>query len=276
LTHARFLARLSIRFKSASGGKEVSVTVPVSKIQNVEPLKDYIGESAIRSEADSSFQQFLEDEQKRLSLLFSPVSGFNFSSLFEYGGSTFQESSQADTSIANIFSDIASNASDNSFGNKQFEVNLPINTQTQNNAFNPIDGLIKPTYSLLQTLLAKSGWFIPNLESRPAFYLAQMQGNLLSKLDLQSLVDKIVSQVNLVKEKGKIEFSLGLKPDDLGQILLTLISRSGMISIEIQAAEETRKMMEAQRDKLMLALKKANVNVSEIKISRIKEANQNV
>jgi flagellar hook-length control protein FliK len=126
---------------------------------------------------------------------------------------------------------------------------------------------------MLQELLAKTGWLSPNLEASPLFFRAQMEGKLLSKLDLQHLVDQILAQVRLVKEKGKTELTIGLKSDDLGEIILTLTAKSGMISIQIQAPEEIRKQLEALRKELEIALKKANVNLAEIKIEKIKEEN---
>ncbi|MBU0672779.1 MAG: flagellar hook-length control protein FliK, partial [Candidatus Margulisbacteria bacterium] len=120
----------------------------------------------------------------------------------------------------------------------------------------------------------QTGWLTPNIEAQPQLYLAQLQGKLLSKLDLQSLVDEIISQVNLVKEKGKVELTVGLRPKDLGEIILTLTSRSGMISIAIQAPDGTRKALEDELAELELALKKAKVNLAEIRIVNLKEVNQ--
>ena len=105
----------------------------------------------------------------------------------------------------------------------------------------------------------------------PLFFQSNIEGKLLNKFDLQYLVDKILSQVKLLKEKGKVELTLGLKPENLGEILLTLTSRSGMVSIQIQAPEETRKLIDAELKELELALKKAGVNLEEIKILAAKE-----
>ncbi|MEE8638471.1 MAG: flagellar hook-length control protein FliK [Candidatus Margulisiibacteriota bacterium] len=129
----------------------------------------------------------------------------------------------------------------------------------------------KSVQPILQDLLMKTGWLVPNLEASPPFYLAGLEGKLLNKLDLQFLVDQILLQVKIVKEKGKVELTLGLRPENLGEILLTLTSKSGMVSIQIQAPEETRKLIEAELKELELALKKAKVNLAGIKILATKE-----
>ena len=64
-------------------------------------------------------------------------------------------------------------------------------------------------------------------------------------------------------------------PEDMGEILLTLTAKSGMIAVQIAASEETRKMIEAGRKELESALKKARVSLAEIKIIRTEEAGQN-
>ena len=112
------------------------------------------------------------------------------------------------------------------------------------------------------------------MEANPQFYLAELQGKLLNKLDMQSLIDQILTQVKMVKEKGKAELRLGLKPGNLGEIIMTLTSRSGMISIQIEAPEETKKLLEAELKELELALKKAKVDLAEIKIINPKEVNK--
>ena len=119
---------------------------------------------------------------------------------------------------------------------------------------------------MLQDLLIKTGWLTPNIAARPDMLLAQLDGKLLSKIDLQYLVDQIVNQVKMVQAKGKTELTLGLKQENLGELLLILTIRSGMISIEIQANDEVKKLIQAQLRDLEIALKKAKVRVAEIRV----------
>lgn len=243
------------------------MTVQVSQILSSEPR--LFQDSYTQNNPDQSFQRYLEQEQRRLAFVFSPFSQFNFNSWLEYPDFTLK----ADTSNSkvNLFSDIELTPSETFDSNIQKE--LPVSNQASDQiAAYPS---ARSAQSILQDLLMKTGWLAPNLEASPQFYLAQLEGKLLNKLDLQFLVDQILSQVKLVKEKGKVELSVGLKPENLGEILLILTSKSGMVSIQIQAPEETRKLIEAQLKELELALKKAKVNLAEIKVLAPKEVGKN-
>lgn len=251
------------------------MTVQVSQIQSPEPR--LFEDSSIQNNSDNSFRTYLDEEQKRLANLFVPFNGYNFSSWFDYA--TPFKQAQATPNRANLFSDLELFPPGKTVPqseNKQTTVlDQPVvaDQSTQGALTNYVT---KPSQNFLQNLLAETGWLVPNLEAQPLFNQAQLGGKLLSKLDLQFLVDQIISQVKIVKDKGKAELILGLKPENMGEILLTLTSRAGMISIEIQAAEETRKLIGAEREKLEQALKKAKINLADLKITEIKEANQHV
>ena len=228
-------------------------------------------DSYTQNHVDHSFQQYLEEEQKRLAFLFSPWGQFNFSSWFSYPDFSLKAASGE----PELFSDshiippeyLKPNASENQIAQPGTEQSQPLGTYSFSS---------NQPQLMLQDLLMKAGWLVPNLEIYPQFYQAQLQGKLLNKLDLQFLVDQILSQVKIVKEKGKVELTLGLKPENLGEILLILTSRSGMVSIQIQAPEETRKLIEANLKELELALKRANINLEGIKIANLKEVNKDV
>jgi len=228
-------------------------------------------DSYAQSNLDRSFQHYLEDEQRRLAFIFSPFGQFDFNSWFAYPDFLLNVESPADK--VNLFSDIELASTETHTSNVESNPQKPLPVSDQA-ADQTAIYFAKPSQSTLQGLLIKTGWLVPNLEASPQFYLAQLQGKLLNKLDLQFLVDQILSQVKIVKEKGKVELTLGLKPENLGEILLTLTSRSGMVSIQIQAPEETRKLIEVELKELELALKKAKVNLTEIKILAAKEVNK--
>jgi hypothetical protein len=249
------------------------VTVQLSQIQT--PPTSLLQDSHTQNTPDQSFQKYLEEETRRLAFFFSPFHQCNFGSWFEYPDFTLQSGASADK--VPLFSDI-------DFGPAQtFSENTPASqTVPQKDAPLPRQTLdqisqyfsASPAQSTLRELLVKSGWLVPNLESHPLFYQAQLEGKLVNKLDLQFLIDQILSQVRMVREKGKVELTLGLKPENLGEILLTLTSKSGMVSIQIQASPETRKLIEEELLELELALKKAKVNLAEIKILSPEEVNQ--
>ena len=83
------------------------------------------------------------------------------------------------------------------------------------------------------------------------------------------LVDEIVKQVSLVKEKGKTQLQLTLQPAELGEITLTLTLVSGALQVAICALPETRKLIDSRRDELEQALKKLNINFTELIIEEV-------
>lgn len=246
------------------------MTFQVSQIHPSE--SSLLQDAHTQNTSEISFQTYLEEEQKRLAFFFSPFGQLNFGSWFGYPDPAAQ--ADATTNLVDLFSDIDLDQAQNNTPN--YRSNTKNQALESNQALPQLTNyhFSKPAQAILQELLVKTGWLTPNLEAAPLFYQAQLQGKLLNKLDLQSLIDQILSQVKLVKDKGKVELSLGLKPENLGEILLTLTSRSGMVSIQIQAPEEARKLLEAQLTELEAALKKAKVNLEDIKITALKEAKE--
>jgi len=246
------------------------VTVQIAQIQTPEPslFSDHFAQNT----PSHPFEQYLEQEQKRLSFLGSPFSGFNFDSWFSYPD--FSTKNDLSSPSVDLFSDLFSSS------NEPYQSNNYTSNQPEPSIANQvIEGLTNNNYTqspqiVLQDLLQKTGWLVPNLEASALLYQAQTEGKLLNKLDLQFLVDQIISQIKIVKEKGKVELMVGLKPENLGEIILTLTSKSGMVSIQIQAPEETKKLIQAELRELEMALKRAKINFSEIKIEASKEVLQ--
>lgn|GEM_PF-1091257 len=247
--------------------------VQASTIQSASEPR-LLTDNSYQNPAGSDFQKYLDEEQQRLTGLFSPLALFNFDNWFSYAIGDQTKTSGAN--FVKLFSDLDGNA--NQLQDTTSSSNPPttnqlvpnqnqsvVNQQIVNNYF------FNTTQSAIQQLLQKTGWLTPNLQAQPQFFTAQLEGKLLSKVDLQALVDKIVSQLQLVKDKGKIELSLGLKPENLGELLLILTARSGLIGIQIQASLEAKKILEAQLDELKSALKKANINLADIVITAPKE-----
>jgi len=110
---------------------------------------------------------------------------------------------------------------------------------------------------------------VPNLAAQPELQSAFLAGRLQPSLDLQPLIDQLVEQVRLVRSRGQTEFSLVLKPEELGEIFITLTAHSGIVSIQIKASPETKKLIDSQKSELAAALKKAQVDCDEIKIEEV-------
>jgi len=128
----------------------------------------------------------------------------------------------------------------------------------------------------LRDMLLKTDWLVPNLEASQQFYQAFLAGKLQPNFDLQSLVDQIADQLAVVKSKGKTELSLTLKPPELGNILLTLSYHQGLVSVQIMAQAEAKRLIEDSREDLEAALKKAHINFDEIEIKEVERHGRNV
>ena len=217
---------------------------------------------------NNNFQKYLEEEQQRLALLFSPINQYDFSAWFSYVDFSSSASGNNGSDLR-LFSDTNSATRTTENNHPLPPANQPATAPAPRgetaNIFNLFSS--QPKQQMLQSLLTQSGWLNPNLAALPQFQFAQLGGKLLPRFDLQALVDEIVSRVQLVKDKGKIELTLGLIPADLGEILMTLTSQAGSVTIQIQASAETKKLLDQQLSDLTAALKKNNIIFSEIVIT---------
>jgi hypothetical protein len=218
---------------------------------------------------DASFEEKLKAEKERIGLMFSPMAQLNsfFSSPLEltllsttspetdHHSEKTQEPAKTDLSQQSTTRNTATQASE-ARNTVRFESGSvqQFNRQT------------------MQDLLNKANLLVPNLAAQPLFSQAFEAGTLQPKFDLQSLIDKLIEQINLVKSKGKTELSLNLKQDDLGDIFLRLTSLSGKISIFMSAGAETKKLIDASKDELERALKKAHVNFDTVTIEEVKRS----
>jgi flagellar hook-length control protein FliK len=238
-----------------------AVMVQFPQIESAEPR--LWGDSYTQNGSDRSFEEKLKYEQARLGLMFSPFSQFEslFSSVqnlsFETGASESESDSflteEAARTLQKYFSPSRENKAPSAKDVPLFD-SLPLQT------FNR---------QLLQNLLTQSGWLVPNLSAQPLFQQAFLEGKMQMSFDLQSLIDQIVAQAKMVKEKGRTELSLSLIPDELGEVFLTLTAQGGMVAINIQAGAEAKKLLESELETLKKALKKSRISFGEIKIEEV-------
>lgn len=216
---------------------------------------------------DSSFEEKLKAEKERIGLLFSPFAQLNsfFSSPLELtllsttapaqenNADKVQEPSKTELSQQSAPKPSLDQAS----AARTMEVFGSAGSQQFNRQF-------------LQELLTRSNLLIPNLAAQPMFSQAFEAGILQPKFDLQALIDKLLEQVNLVKDKNKTELSLNLKQEDLGDIFLQLTSVAGKVSIFMSASAETKKLIDSHKEDLERALRKANVDLDLVTIEEVK------
>lgn len=239
------------------------MTVQFPQIDANEPR--LLPDSYNRISSDRSFEEKLKLEQARLGLLFSPFS--QLESIF----SSLQNLNFKSESIENAFNSYLALEQPKTAMPEQQDQLRPSSFLHRPSSPQIFESVPMQSFNRqsLQQLLAQAGWLTPNLAAQPQFYNAFLEGKLQLKFDLQLLIDQIVEQVKLVKGKERTELSLTLKPEELGEILLVLTSRSGTISIQLQTSSETKKLIDSQKEELERALKKAHVNFDRIEIREV-------
>jgi flagellar hook-length control protein FliK len=242
----------------------VTIQFPQVEAKDLRLLSD----SYTQRSSDPSFEEKLRFEQARLGpfshleSLFNSQIGLDFASQQSLGSQKTESASDIYSTIEQIKMKATETG--------EFSKPSSSNPQTSTRMFESVS--LQPfSRQLLQELLSKTNWLVPNLEANPLFFQASVDGKLQARLDLQALIDKIVEQATLVKSKGKTELSIALNPEELGEILLTTTYHAGVISIQINANPETKKLIDSQREELERALKKARVNFDQIKIQEVKK-----
>jgi len=235
------------------------VTVQFPQIDAAEPR--LYQDSYRPNDSDQSFAEKLQAEKDRLGLLFSPFS--QLASIL-----TTVDFFNAGFKVPATFQDIPELT--NSQPPNHLSTQPPsTSTKSEVKLFESLPLTRNFSSQLLKDLLSKSGWLTPNLAGQTLFFQAFAAGQLLPKFDMQALIDEIVSRALLVKDKGRTELRLGLKPADLGEIMLTLTSHAGLVAIQIAALPESKKLLESNIEELKKALKKARINFDEITIKEV-------
>ncbi|MCX5749097.1 MAG: flagellar hook-length control protein FliK [Candidatus Saganbacteria bacterium] len=109
--------------------------------------------------------------------------------------------------------------------------------------------------SLLSANMIPFNEFIRNIEKFSA------------RIDIQSIIDKIVETIKLVKSGEKTELVLDLKPEWLGNMTLNISSDKGVLTVQIFAGENAKSLLDANIKKLQEALKTANLNIGSLSVS---------
>jgi len=118
--------------------------------------------------------------------------------------------------------------------------------------------------------------FMPNPVVPPSFFFGNLEtsgttSNIVSKIDLQLLIDQIAEQAKLVKSQRKVELALMLREEHLGKIDLSFASRNGFVSIQIAASPELNKSLQDSLPELEAALNLAHIKFDQIKIKEVQK-----
>ncbi len=119
--------------------------------------------------------------------------------------------------------------------------------------------------SFIRNLLSHSKYAVGYLPI--SLNLADIKNTDARSIDLSLIVDELVDKIKLIKEGEKVELSLSLSPEHLGEMLLSVSMRNGLIFISITATKEAKELIEANRSVLEENLKKANINLGNLDVS---------
>lgn len=112
--------------------------------------------------------------------------------------------------------------------------------------------------------------FVGELELSPEFYnmLISTKNKVASlrNVDIDDLVSQIQDKIRFLKENGKIELSIQLRPDSLGSILMSVSSNKGLISINIYADKIAREALEENLKDLEISLKQVHLNIGSLNV----------
>lgn len=217
-------------------------------------------ESHTQNNNEPSFDEKLKFAQAQLGFLFAPLPQFD--SLFNWNPGQNNQKNNATEPLPDLIDQISKQA-------KLIERYRSEVKPLKGQASLPSLTFQALNRATLQQALTVSGWLTPNLAALPAFSLAALEGKLQPSLNLQFLIDEIIEKTTLFKEQGKTKLSLAMQPEGLGDLLLTLTSSGGLVSINIQAQPEAKKLLEGELAGLKKSLKTHRVNFSEIIIEEV-------
>ncbi len=99
-----------------------------------------------------------------------------------------------------------------------------------------------------------------------AAIIAKNRSAELRSVDVDDLVSQIKDKIKFLKDTGKIELSMQLKPDNMGTIQMNITSSKGAISINILAGEQAKDALAQNMRELERSLKNANLNIANINL----------
>jgi len=209
---------------------------------------------------DGSFDKYLEEAQNGLPIF--PWS--NLFSLFDLKlDMNFQQESPEDKKV--------------DFVQKEKDKNKNQNTEKTMDQLAKIEPANKSKENLdyINFKLAKD-ILLKNLP-QPSMYLGLIPNQISnpstttpSKTSIQTLIDEIAQKIEFLKKGNESQVRLTLSEENLGDMLLSLSLKNGMVSIQIAASTETKKYFDNNISELEISLKEAKIDVESLKIVEVK------
>ena len=246
-----------------------AVTVQLSTLEISDPR--LLTDTCKQTASDQSFAEKLKTEKERLGLLFSPLAQMSsfFASPLELVWTQAQPETETETASRDSAEQIKTGQSSRQTRAKTEPEQSAVSLFAQLKAATAQTPTLNREF--FQELLTKTNLLVPNLAAQPLFNQAFQAGDLKPSFDLQSLIDELIKQVNLVKSKGQTELSLTLNQEELGDIFLKLTSFSGHVSVLITASADAKQALDARKHELERALRKAAVALGQVTIEEVKK-----
>ncbi|MCX5750889.1 MAG: flagellar hook-length control protein FliK [Candidatus Saganbacteria bacterium] len=220
------------------------------------------GNSSGPKNSETSFEENLKTEEEKLktkSLFFSPWSSIQ--TLMAALSSNYDDSLTL-SKIENEF-DTRKEPTPPQAPIKPTEEQKPETVKTEL----PTPPLPQKIYKLdpkvFQDILSRS---LGAFNIAPAFMGTTEKFDFITKVDLQQVIDEITKQATIVKNQKQTELLLGLKPEQLGEMLLKITNQNGMLSIQILANEETKKSLDQSLEQLKNSLADAHLNIGNLSV----------
>ncbi len=224
---------------------------------------------------DNSFQEKLNVEEKRLEERQKTLNSFNFGAI------------QSIFNVIPLEFDFNMNMAsiENNFNKESFSTKTEVKALAKQSSFSNGNNPTKNGASEIHLLRASNQQaaeqnamlnkfflnnnLVPNTEIlMPFSKIAEgTKASSTTKIELEPLIENISKYAKVIKANGRTTIELSLKPEDLGNILLNISSKNGIVSVEIVASRETKDILDANLLALKDALTQANINVGNLDVS---------
>lgn len=219
--------------------------------------------------SEDGFAKLLEKEKQKI--LISPFSLINFQSLVNIP-SNFEI--KIDNSISKISASTNSNVLSGNKNKGQINVSLKSCNSTDNktNSANQTESVATTSKAdqirYFNNVINKT--FVGELPLNRGFYdaliVSKNRSMSLKAIDVDELALQIQDKIRLIKENGKTELSIELKPEGMGSVLMNISNNKGVLLINIYADQAAKELLEESIKDLERSLKQANLNIGSLTI----------
>lgn len=216
----------------------------------------------------TNFQEMFEKEKIRIGI---PALLLNIQSLFNSIPTSFSDHKVGSIQNDPLQLDLKSKSSTAIYQSELKPSNSENNVQqASENKNGNISSQVKAN-ELRSTNEKINNTFFINLSTMQEFQdiLVQAKNRIpsIEETSIEELISSIIDKAKVIKENEKIELIIKLKPEHLGEIVVSLSKDKGNISIVMFADKNTKELMEQSLGDLEKTLKSSNLNISNLQVS---------